>query len=793
VCCIVGYDYGVPALGMRGPSCSRPIHHRGRRSGAALVSRRSNGKDRRVQKRRLKRQLLADLAPPIDERHKGSGVLTSSRPSGPEPGRGRVVSCLGEVNQAGNPLRLAGAKIRYGQELRMATLNVQSLCKPLMHKQVVDYMVQGGLGLVCLQETRVPQTTQYLIDDVTFVLAGGGGDREYAGVAIAMQADIRRAVSGVVVLPGGRLMAISLDLAPRLLTVICAYAPQSARPEDERSDFFEQLAGLVDNAERKGAVILLGDFNARLHGRLRGEEPVIGPHIYGAGVGRILRTVSEAAGRSNRDLLMEMCQLDGPSGVLRIMNTWFRKKDAEKVTFVAPGVDKLPRRGGPWDPASFAELDLCVVPDRWKGLVRDVRSNTKAGLSTDHFPLEVRLALKLRRASQKRHPVVRWDFRAITEEGKTAFDVAVAGCEADVEKAASVEEGWEILRDAVNGALEQHVPRKPAEARRPWIRSGTLELHAHRQALAALGQLKDARELDKMIRDSAKEDRRQWIAEGLKNSLWEPVRQVKKPRQSKVVALVAKGKAYDGRRPEAVYAEHLETVQWGRQAGATREEQRQERTDWSGPPLCTGGNVLDGPITEEELSESIRAAKKGKVPGLDGLPYEAWACLEQGRRSVLRLFNRCWEEERFPEQWKQALVIGIFKKGAAQDPANYRPISLLLTAYKLFGRILAVRLQNGLDDLLRNTQFGFRKGRSTAEPLFIIRRLQDLVHGRKNQALHLIFMDWSQAFDKIDTRCLDDVLRRYGVPGKVRRVTVSLVEDPAFRVSMAGEISEEKR
>jgi len=79
-------------------------------------------------------------------------------------------------------------------------------------------------------------------------------------------------------------------------------------------------------------------------------------------------------------------------------------------------------------------------------------------------------------------------------------------------------------------------------------------------------------------------------------------------------------------------------------------------------------------------------------------------------------------------------VVGIYKKGVATDPANYRPISLLLTAYKLFGRILACRLQTALDAALSHTRFGFKRGRSTAEPIFIIRRIQDLIIGRQHHS-----------------------------------------------------------
>jgi len=41
-------------------------------------------------------------------------------------------------------------------------------------------------------------------------------------------------------------------------------------------------------------------------------------------------------------------------------------------------------------------------------------------------------------------------------------------------------------------------------------------------------------------------------------------------------------------------------------------------------------------------------------------------------------------------------------------------------------------------------RLGADRGRSTAEPLFIVRRLQELVEAKKGQALHLIFLDWEK-------------------------------------------------
>jgi hypothetical protein len=109
-----------------------------------------------------------------------------------------------------------------------------------------------------------------------------------------------------------------------------------------------------------------------------------------------------------------------------------------------------------------------------------------------------------------------------------------------------------------------------------------------------------------------------------------------------------------------------------------------------------------------------------------------------------------------------AVVVGPFNNGSAVDLANYRPISLLQSACKLYGRILVARLQIGLGGALRRTQYGFRRGRSTPEPMLIATRVQELVRGKRGQVLHLLFLDWQKAFDSVDTRCLPVVLEGFG-------------------------------
>ena len=42
-----------------------------------------------------------------------------------------------------------------------------------------------------------------------------------------------------------------------------------------------------------------------------------------------------------------------------------------------------------------------------------------------------------------------------------------------------------------------------------------------------------------------------------------------------------------------------------------------------------------------------------------------------------QLFSVIWREETVPKQWREDLIVDLFKKGDGEDPGNYRGITLL--------------------------------------------------------------------------------------------------------------------
>ena len=131
----------------------------------------------------------------------------------------------------------------------------------------------------------------------------------------------------------------------------------------------------------------------------------------------------------------------------------------------------------------------------------------------------------------------------------------------------------------------------------------------------------------------------------------------------------------------------------------------------------------------------------------------AWILLlldQTGEETLLQLFNNVWSSRTLPPEWAQAIIVSFYKgKGSSADPANYRPISLLNTLYKLFVSILQARIARSADHFIRKTQYGFRAHRSTGQPIFLVRRLMDWSVST-GTTVHLLFLDWKQAFDKVD-------------------------------------------
>ena len=95
---------------------------------------------------------------------------------------------------------------------------------------------------------------------------------------------------------------------------------------------------------------------------------------------------------------------------------------------------------------------------------------------------------------------------------------------------------------------------------------------------------------------------------------------------------------------------------------------------------------------------------------------------------LLQFLNNIYREIRIPNEKRSVVLTPIFQKGDRREPKNYRGISILNTCYKIYSKILNMKLQNYLELFMTETQNGFRKGRSCTDPTF---RLKLLIEKKK--------------------------------------------------------------
>ena len=235
---------------------------------------------------------------------------------------------------------------------------------------------------------------------------------------------------------------------------------------------------LLTSCKNKGPYVLVGDFNARLQGKLLGEDAMLGPFMYGRGVNFV------GDDTDNRALLMDFCDANNHM----VGNTWFEHPAGRQVTYHAPGVDHLPSTNDVWDPVQFAQLDLCLVPMRWRNACLNIFSQPRANLDSDHFPVMISLRVKLGATSTIR-TMPTWDFSAATADQLAAMNRDIADQVNRVGGGVDCAQRWESLHRLYVTAITAHIPRKYHRPRKPWIRERTLDPIRQRGAARALGDL----------------------------------------------------------------------------------------------------------------------------------------------------------------------------------------------------------------------------------------------------------------------------------------------------------------
>jgi len=196
------------------------------------------------------------------------------------------------------------------------------------------------------------------------------------------------------------------------------------------------------------------------------------------------------------------------------------------------------------------------------------------------------------------------------------------------------------------------------------------------------------------------------------------------------------------------------------------------------------------PATTEEIA-TILNRSMAKQCQLD--PAPTWLIKRSSgilAPVITRMCNASFQQSALPTRCKHAIVRPLLKKSSLDpnDPSSYRPISNLSFLSKIVEKVVDARLSNhtSKQNLLPLFQSAYRPFHSTETAVICVVNSMLKVMDQGHVGA-LMLLDLSAAFDTVDHRILNDVMRRrFGVCGSALDWLADFLKDRTQIVRAGG-------
>ena len=212
------------------------------------------------------------------------------------------------------------------------------------------------------------------------------------------------------------------------------------------------------------------------------------------------------------------------------------------------------------------------------------------------------------------------------------------------------------------------------------------------------------------------------------------------------------------------------------------------------PNLNQDGSFKFHNITEGEISKLIKRIRPDVATGYDEISSRLLKAAEPAILPHLKdLVNLSYETETFPDSLKRANVKILYKSGDNNNPADYRPISILTTLSKIFERSAVNQL---MDFLINNNKLNFKQHAykpkfSTATCLFeLVENIRKLID--QKHLVAIASLDLSKAFDSLAHELILNKLIKQDIDHKAVKWVKSYLEDRKQCVKFGDIISDEE-
>ena len=334
---------------------------------------------------------------------------------------------------------------------------------------------------------------------------------------------------------------------------------------------------------------------------------------------------------------------------------------------------------------------------------------------------------------------------------------------------AAAADAWVIFRDKINDLVKRFVPdrRRRNQNRPAWLTQGILrEIRRKKRLWRAVrgGQItEEYKQAEKKVKNMIRNSKRQFekkLAAGSSSN-----RQFFAYVKKKTGCRSSVGPLKEGGGDAVADAQGMAEI-----LNRTFKEvfTRENSSEIPEPAAMAPETLLTTVrFTAKGVKKKISELKQESAPGPDGItPLLLKELSADAAPALAIIFNKSLDEGVVPEDWKEANVTPIFKKGSKSLPGNYRPVSLTAVACKLMESLIRDDITQHLEanKLIKNSQHGFMKGRSCATNLLeFLEKATTVVDGGGN--FDVIYLDFAKAFDKVPRRRLMKKVKAHGIRG----------------------------
>ena len=358
---------------------------------------------------------------------------------------------------------------------------------------------------------------------------------------------------------------------------------------------------------------------------------------------------------------------------------------------------------------------------------------------------------------------------------------------------------WEGIKSAINDTSKDLLGYKKPQTPKPWISAEVIKLSEERSKVKLLEKTDSSKKgkynfLTREIKRKTKGCKDKWMKELCANV--DKAHQATKSKE--VYATIKKITNKPTTRMQTVKSKEGEVLIELQVMKNRWKENYEELYNNHNP---ANKEMTDGipqmPSYEEEpdilrgeVTAAIKKLTDNKAPGYDNTTAEEHkATGEIGVDVLHRLCNIIWKTEVFPDDWDKAIITPIYKKKDKLDCENYRGISLLSHAGKIIITIIQRRILKRAEEVISESQAGFRPGRSTVDQLFTLRQIAEK-YLEKDRELYCCYIDFEKAFDSVWQEGVWRALRFFGFPQKIINLLQALYSKSNSAVRVNGDLTE---